>query len=195
MPRNSNAPAVKSRDPRLTVRVILAILVGVNLVAAGFILFPPGGSPESLARQMATLQAEITARRSAIEQGKQHATDVQEGRTEGDSFVSDYFLPVRTGDNTLDSDLQMAAADAKIKPKGTQFSHQVIEGSDTLQMVSVTATYEGKYADVLKFIHAIDQSPRLMIIESFNAVPQEGKDILSISMKIDAFERAGDGGE
>ena len=193
MPRNSSA--AKNRDPWLAVRMLLGVLLAANLVAAGLILFPPGGSVESLGRQMTALQEQVAAKQTAIRLGRQHAQNVEEGRAEGDKFVKDYFLPVRTGDNTLDSELQRAAAEAKIKPKGTQLSHEPIEGSDTLQMVSLTATYEGRYADVLKFVHAIDQSPRLMIIESLNAVPQQGKDILSVSMKIDAFERNGDSGE
>lgn len=195
MARNSKAPVGKSRDPWLAVRITLGALLAANVVAAALILFPPGGSSDSLGKQMAALQAEIAAKRTAIEQGKQHALDVTEGRSEGDKFIKDYFLPVRTGDTTLDGELQRAAVAAKISPKGMQLAHELIEGSDTLEVVAVTATYEGKYADVLKFVHTIDQSPRLMIIESLNAVPQTGKDLLSVSMKIDAFERLGDSGE
>lgn len=198
MARNSSEPGPargRGRDPKFTVRAILGALLAANLVAAGLIVFPPGGSAEALARQMAALQFQLAANRASLEQTRQHAAQVEEGRAEGDKFVTDYFLPLRTADNTLDSELQQAATASKIKPKGTSFSHEAIEGSDTLQMVSVTATYEGAYGDVLKFVHAIDQSPRLLIIESLSAVPQQGSNTLSVSMKIDAFVRAGEGGE
>ena len=54
-----------------------------------------------------------------MEQTRQHAMEVEEGRSEGDQFVTDYFLPLRTSYSTLDSELQHFAAAAKIKPKGT----------------------------------------------------------------------------
>jgi Tfp pilus assembly protein PilO len=194
MPRNSNdsGPVTRGRgrDPKLMVRVILGTLLGVNLAAAGLLLFPPGGSAEDLARQMASLQTQLAAKKIAIQQAREHAAAVEEGRAEGDKFLNDYFLPVRTADNTLVSELQVAAAAAKIKPKEHSFVREPIEGSDTLQMMSITATYEGTYHDVLSFVHAIDQSPRMLIIESLTAVPQQGSNILAVSMKINAFVRS-----
>lgn len=62
-------------------------------------------------------------------------------------------------------------------------------------MVIITASYEGQYADVLKFVHSIDQSPLLLIIESLNAVPQEGSKLLEVSMRMDAFVRSEEGEE
>jgi hypothetical protein len=196
MARNSSPPAqAKSRDSRVAVRAILGTLLVANLGAAGLILFPPGGSAEALARQMAALQVQLAANRTSLEQTRQHALQVEEGRAEGDKFLTEYFLPLRTAYNTLDSVLQSAAADAKIKHLDAAFSAEAIEGSDTLQMVSVTATYEGLYADVLKFVHSLDQSQRMLIIESLAAVPQQGSSVLSVSMKIDAFVRNGEGSE
>lgn len=201
MPKNSNVgvgvgvAAARSRDPRVVVRAVLGVLLVANVVAAGLILFPVGGSPEALAKQMGELQTHLAANRAILAQTRQHAMQVEEGRAEGDKFLTDYFLPLRTSDNTLESELQRAAAAAKIKPKGTTFDHEAIEGSDTLQMVSVTANYEGAYADVLKFVHTVDQSQRLMIIESLSATPQEGSNLLSVSLKIDAFVRSGEAGE
>ena len=196
MPKSSSAkPLTNGRDPRFLVRVILGTLLAANVIAAGVLLFPPGGSADDLARQMATLQSQVESKRAMLEQIRQHAAAVEAGRSEGDKFVADYFLPLRTSYNTLESELARAAAAAKIKPKGTQYNNEPIEGSDTLQMVSITATYEGQYADVLKFVHAIDQSPRLMIIESLSAVPQQGSNTLAVSLKIDAFVRDEAGGE
>jgi hypothetical protein len=196
MPKSSSAKRLtKSRDPRFVVRVILGTLLAANVIAAGVLLFPPGGSADDLARQMATLQSQVESKRAMLEQLRQHAAAVEAGRSEGDKFIADYFLPLRTSDNTLESELARAAAAAKIKPKGLQLNHEQIEGSDTLQMVSITAIYEGQYTDVLKFVHAIDQSPQFMIIESLSAVPQQGSNTLAVSLKIDAFVRDEAGAE
>lgn len=190
MAKNSNSPAsLRLRDPKFTVRVILGVLLAANLIAAGLLEFPPGGSPDTLARQIASLNNQIASRRAAFQQTRQHALAVSQGREEGDKFIEQYFLPLRSYSGTINSELQRAAAAAKIKPKGVDMNIQPIEGSDTLGMVSVTANYEGQYADLLKFVHSIDQSPLLLIIESLNAAPQQDSKALSISMKMDAFVR------
>jgi type IV pilus assembly protein PilO len=194
MPKNSSDPAPvtrgRVRDPKLIVRVILGTLLAANLAAAGLLLFPPGGSAEDLARQMAALQTQLAARKVAIQKAREHAAAVEEGRAEGDQFLSDYFLPMRRAYRAVDSELLRAAAAAKIKPKETAYAAQPIEGSDTLQMLSITATYEGSYQDVLSFVHTIDQSSSMLIIESLSAVPQTGSNVLAVSLKIDTFVRA-----
>jgi type IV pilus assembly protein PilO len=174
----------------LIVRVVLGTLVAANVAAAGLLLFPPGGSAEVLARQMASLQTQLAAKKVAIQKAREHAAAVEEGRAEGDQFLSEYFLPLRRAYRAVDSELLHAAAAAKIKPKETSYSAEPIEGSDTLQMLSITATYEGSYQDVLSFVHTIDQSPSMLIIESLSAVPQQGSNALAVSLKIDTFVRA-----
>jgi hypothetical protein len=139
---------------------------------------------------MASLQTQLAAKKVALKQAHEHAAAVEEGRAEGDQFLSDYFLPLRRAYRVVDSELLRAAAAAKIKPKETGYSAEPIEGSDTLQMMSITATYEGSYQDVLSFVHAIDQSPSMLIIESLSAVPQQGSNVLAVSLKIDTFVRS-----
>jgi Tfp pilus assembly protein PilO len=194
MPRNSNdaGPAIRGRgrDPKFMVRVVLGTLLAANVVATGFLLFPPGGSAEDLERQMASLQTQLTAKKATLKQAREHAAAVEEGRAEGDKFLGDYFLPLRTAYRAVDSELQRAAAGAKVKPKGNSFDAEPIEGSDTLQMMSITANYEGSYRDILNFVHTIDQSPRMLIIESLSATPQEGSNVLAVSMKIYTFVRS-----
>lgn len=195
MARSFNLPWARIRDPKFAVRAGLGVLLAANLIAAGLLKFPPGGSAEDLSRQMASLQKQVAVQRAAVEQTRQHAMAVAQGRTEGDKFIQQYFLPIRTADATLNQELLKNASAAKIKTKTVQYALQPIEGSDTLQMVIITATYEGLYPDLLKFVHSIDQSPLLLIIESLNAAPEETSPTLSISMRMDAFVRSAEGDE
>ena len=83
-----------------------------------------------------------------------------------------------------------AAADqAKIKPKEHAYATEPIEGSDSLSLMTITANYEGTYANLMRFVHEIDRSPRMLIVEALSAAPQQGTGTLSISMKLDAFVR------
>src|SRR5262249_31442316 len=114
---------------------------------------------------------------------------VDKGAAEGDEFLSDYFLSKRTAFSTVLSDLDTAAKQSQIHPRDNAYGLEPVEGSDNLNMMSITAAFEGKYADLMKFVHAIDQSPRLLIIESLSAAPQQNSDTLSVSMKLNTFVR------
>ena len=188
--------SLKTGDPKFFVRVMLGVLAGANLIAAGFVLFPPGGSAEQLDQELTTLRGQLAAQKTRLEQTKQHAEAVDKGRDEGDEFLSQYFLPLRTSYSTLLDELQKDAGETKIKPKDTSFSQEPIEGSDDLKMISITAAYEGKYEDLMQLVHKIDQSKNLLILESLSAAPQANTDTLTVSLKLDTFVRDdGSGGE
>jgi Tfp pilus assembly protein PilO len=182
------------RDSKFAVRLVLGVLVAANLVAAVLVLFPIGGSAESLERESASLQAQVRARQTVLEQTRQHAAAVEKGRAEGDQFLSGYFLSSRSYMSALLTELGAAAVQSKIKPREQAYAIEPVEGSDSLSMLTITANYEGTYADLMHFVHEIDQSPRLVIIESLNAQPQQGTGVLSIGMKLEVFVRADSAG-
>ncbi len=197
MPRNFNLRAklafpsgkIQFRDPKFLARLILGILLAANLIAAGILMFPPGGSAEDLERELTNLQSQQTTKRALLEKTRQHVASVELGRSEGDQFLSTYFLPSRTAFEILVSQLLSAAEGSKIKAKEHGYSFVPVEGSDTLRMLDITGTYEGTYADLLHFVHEIDKSQRLLIIESLNVAPQQGSDTLSVAMKLETFVR------
>ncbi|HEX5432469.1 MAG TPA: type 4a pilus biogenesis protein PilO [Bryobacteraceae bacterium] len=184
---------VQWRDPRFMVRAALGILLAANVAAAALVLFPPGGSAEDLDREMASLESQVMQGKAKLARVRAHASAVESGRNEGDQFMDQYFLDRRTAYSTLVSELNQAAIASKIKPREHAFSTEPIDGSDTLSMMTITANFDGAYKDVLNFVHAIDQSPRLLIIESLNAAPQQGSNILTVSMKLDTFVREDQG--
>ena len=190
MPKSSSA----SRDPQMALRIVLGALVLLNLIAAGLVMFPPGGSPEELDRELASLQSQVLKNNKTLQTTKQHVAAVEKGRSQGEEFLSNYFLSVRTASSTILDDLNAAANATKIKPGQISYATEPIEGSNDLSMMTINANYDGTYADLMNFIHRIDQSQRLLIIESLNAAPQAGSNMLSVNMKIDAFVR-GEAGE
>jgi hypothetical protein len=196
MAKNSNRPdkagpsaGSQFRDPKFIFRVILGVFLAANLVAAGIVLFPPGGSPEDMERQLASLRSQISQSKTLLAQTREYASKVEKGRGEGDKFLQEYFLDRRAVSDALETALVEATEAAKIKPHDTTFMTEAIEGSDTLSMLTINYTFEGVYRDVLNFVHEIDRSPRFLIIESLNTAPQQGGNILTVTMKIDAFVR------
>jgi hypothetical protein len=166
------------------------VMLAVATAAAGWIAVnPPGGSAEDLKRQLGVLETQVAAKRTLLASTRQHVAAVEQGRTEGDKFLNEYFLARRTAYSTLLSELVDAADRAKIKPKEHAYATEPIEGSDSLSMMSISANYEGTYANLMRFVHEIDRSRRLLIIEALNAAPEQSGGTLNISMKIDTFVR------
>jgi hypothetical protein len=179
----------KIRDPQTAVRIGLGVLLAANLIAAGLVLFPPGGSAEDLEQQRISLQSQLRTRQTALERTREHAAAVEKGRSEGDQFLSGYFLSSRTAFSSVLSQLEAAASQSKIKQRERGFTTEPIEGSDSLSMMSITAAYEGTYGDLMHFVHEIDRSPSLLIIESLTAAPLANSTALTVSMKLDTFVR------
>jgi hypothetical protein len=97
---------------------------------------------------------------------------VESGRGEGDKFMGAYFLPRRTAYSTVMSELNDLAGQAKIASRDSAFTLDAVDGSDTLDMMQISANFEGPYPDLIRFINLLDKSDRLLIIESLNAMPR-----------------------
>ena len=177
------------RDPVGFAKWALAMMVVLNLVGLYFVLYTPGGSPQELEQQITDLRAQILQRTLLLKQTRANVSKIELGRGEGDQFLNSYFLTSRTSASSLVDELSRAAKEAKITPKEHSLQTEEIEGSDTLKMVSISGNYEGTYADLIQFVNRLDRSPRLLIIESLSATPQQGKGLLNINMKMDTFVR------
>ncbi len=179
------------RDPRFVARVVLGILVAANLVAAVIVLKPWAGSAEELERQASALRGQVQRKQVALERVRGIVGKVTVARSDGDHFMDGYLLHERSLSSKLLADLYVMARKAGIRQKEVAFGFEPIEGSDTLTKATITANYEGTYADLMHFLFLVDRSPRLLIIESLGAAPQPQGLALNITMKLNGFVREG----
>ncbi len=176
-------------EPGAIIRLCVAVLCVANLVALYFVIWPIGGSPEQLQEQVLDLSAQIKQRQGALARTKTLAAKIQDGRAQGDDFLDDYFLPRRAAYSTVLDQLTKDATDSHLKAKETAWGTQPIEGSDTLSLMQISAGYECTYQDLIHFINLLDKSESLVIIETLNATPQQGSNLLNVVLKLDTFVR------
>lgn len=176
-------------NPGAIVRLAVVILLVANLVAFYFVLRPVGGSAEDLRQQAADMRLQLRQQQGSLERTRKLVAKIEAGRSEGDDFMQEYFLPRRSAYSTILAELTEAAMQAKIKPKESAFATEPVEGSDTLNMMQISANYEGTYPDLIRFINAIDRSDNLLIVEGLNATPQQGSGLLNVTLKLDTFVR------
>lgn len=183
-----------NRSPRTAVRLGLGLLVAANLVAAILVFHPFGGSAGDLERQILQLQQQVQQKKAEVERTRSIVNKVEKGREEGDQFMRSYFLGSRTVNSDIYSELKDSAGKAGLQVREHTFAYDPIDGSDDLSMLTITGNYEGTYQQLIKFVNLVDRSPRLLIIETLQAQPQQQSKTLTISMKLNAFVRASGGG-
>ena len=115
------------------------------------------------------------------------AGKIEIGRGEGDKFMSKYFLPRRSAYSVVMAELNELANQAKVTAKESANAIEPVDGSDTLDMMQITANYEATYGDLVRFVNLVDKSDRLLVMESLNATPQQGGNKLNVMIKLDTF--------
>lgn len=178
-----------SKDPRLTVRILLGVLVVANLAAAAALFRPWGGSPEEMQRQLAALRREVRQREEAVGRLRALAGAVEKTRRETDRFLEDYFLPAGSAYSTVLDELRAMAEKSGLRPRDHSFELQPIEGSGTLELMNVTGNYEGSFANLVEFVNAVDRSPRFLTIERLQASPLQTQGSLTVNLRINVFVR------
>jgi len=177
------------RNPRSIARLVLAVLVVLNLVAAVAVLKPWEGSAGSLEERAASLRQELKQKQTVVERLRGIVSKVQTARDDGDTFMSSNLLDRRTVSSNLLDELDQMARKAGVKQKEVTFAFEPVEGSDALTRAEITANYEGAYKDLTQFLNLLDHSPRLLIIDSLAATPQPTGGVLEVTLKLNAFVR------
>ena len=178
-----------SLDRPTVVRLVLGVLILANVAAVWFVFHPPGGSLEDLQAQIVITRQQILARQQSIQRLHRTSDKTADAKRTGDEFLNQYFLPRQHAYSLLELELAAAAKATAIRAKDRTFSYEPVEGSDTLGMLTITANFEGTYADLVTFVNQIDRAKRLVIIESLQAQPIQGSPALAITLKLDAFFR------
>src|ERR1035438_5358643 len=180
MPKNSKpAPAIRWKgrsvaDPRIAMRVLLGALLLGNLVAAAIAFKSFGGSADGRSKDHATLRTQLRLAKARLESTRQHVAKIEIARTEGDDFMAKYFMVQRTLPETTVAEMTKSGAAAGVRILPETYSNEPIEGSDTLEMVSITAPFEGTYSGLTKLVNLLEKSPKFFIIDSINlTAPQQ----------------------
>jgi len=179
------------RDPRVMMRVLIGGLLAANVAMAIVAFHPFGGSADDLRAQESSLQLRLARMKGSLEASKKKVENVQIAREQGDQFLAKYFMDTRTTSSQIDEELLKDATESGIRQLPEQYEHDPIEGSDNLEMLTITQGLEGSYENLTKFINLLDKSPRFLIVDGMETTaPQQTGKVLSIQIKIRTFARS-----
>jgi len=180
-------PAGLSKDPRVIMRLILGVLLLANVVAALILFKPWGSSPEEMAQELGQLRGQVQQKQASVERLRTLSEKCRAALEDGSAFMDEYFIGRRTASSTIVSELRDAADESSITQEQHTFGYEPVEGSDNLQMMTISGNYEGEYDDLLAFINLLDRSPRFLILDTLTASPERTAGTLNMNFKMNAF--------
>ena len=187
MTRNFN---LNLREPQVLVRAVLGALLAANLVVAAFAFHLVGESPNDLDAQLASLRSTFRSSQQRLNKSSSLVRNMDIGRDQGNKFEVSYMTSRRQTFGPLDAEVNHLAQTAGMKVGTINYSVlDPIEGSGDLYMLTITAGFEGGYPQLMKFVNAIDRSPRFLVIESLQVAPQPKGDVLDSVFHINTFVR------
>lgn len=188
-------PQLNFREPKTIVRLSLAVLLLANIVASVFAFHIFGDSPAGLDAQLAAMQNNLRAAELRLNRTRMLAANMQKSKGEGDKFLASYMTTRKHTYSTIDAEINQLATSANMKVGDLNYALlDPIEGSGDLDMLTITANFEGGYAQLVKFVNLLDRSPRFLLIEGLQVAPQPKGDILSVTVKLNTFVRDDNGG-
>ena len=188
MTRNFSLSSINFREPKTQVRAGLGLLLTANLIAAVFAFHLIGDSPADLDAQLTAAQTAFRSARQHLNKSKTLIHNMELSRSQGDKFLASYMTSRKHTFSALDSELNKLAETAGMKVGDLSYTMlDPIEGSGDLETLTITANFEGNYAQLVKLVNLLDRSPRFLLIDSLQAAPQPKGDILNVTIKMNAF--------
>ena len=181
-------------EPQSLVRLCLGALLVANLVAAGFAFHLFDASPEALEQQLAAALSQRQIEQAHLIKSRSLTASIDRGKTDGENFLATYMTPRRSTYSATVGELTESSKTAGMDKAQFNISLNAIPGSEDLDMMSITLSVEGKYAQLVKFVNLLDRSPRFLIIESLTVTPRAKSDLLTVSIKLDTFVKDDKGG-
>jgi Tfp pilus assembly protein PilO len=175
-------------DPRILVRAILGILLAANLVAASLAFHLFDASPEALNQQLTGALVERQSEQARLNRSRVLTANIDKGKGEGEKFLATYMTTRRSTFSTIIGEINEISKTAGMKVADWTIAPlDPIEGSEDLDMMTVSMNFEGGYNELVKFVNLLDRSRRFLIIESLTVTPRPKGEVLTVNVKLNTF--------
>jgi|SRR5579883_189275 Tfp pilus assembly protein PilO len=201
MPRKFNLSVPEAwaggawKQPKMLVRGGLGVLLAANLIAAAFAFHVFGASPQDVDQQLSAARLQLQAEQVRLKRTRSLFGNIERGQEQAGKFLTSYMTDRRTTYSTIIGAINQIATTAGMKQgDGTIAPLDPIEGSQDLDMMTISVNFEGTYSQLLKFVNELDRSPRFLIIDSIAVTPRPKGDVLAVNVKLNTFVKNDTGG-
>ena len=174
------------RRTRKNLKAALAIMAGVDLLAAIVYFSPLVGSPETRRQEMNTLQTELITKTRQVAPLKDLPQKVLLASHQISDFYKKRFpseqsqIPTQLGKLCAANGVILAQEKYKVLPPA----------AGGLQPVEVEADFAGNYTSLAKFINALERDEMFFIIDGVSLGGEQSGPV-KLSMKLETYLKAG----
>ena len=174
------------RQTRKQLKMTLAILGGVDLVAAILYFSPLVGSAQSRQLQRNQLQAELTTKTHQVAPLKDLPQKIELAKQQIADFYKNRFP---SQNSQIYGELGKVAADTGVKIEQVRYK-PADNSSNGLQPIEMEADLSGTYTSLAHFINALERSEMFFVINSvtFTGEPQGP---VKLSVKLETYLKIG----
>lgn len=174
------------RQTRKNIKVALAILLGVDVVAAAVLFSPFVGSTESRREQLNQLWAELQTKTREV---KPLTNIDQRVKTANQQIAEFYAKRFPAKDSQIAAEFgKLAAANGVAIEQATYKVKD--EATARLQPVEMEATLSGNYAALARFINALERDDMIFLISSVSLGGEQNGPI-KLQMKLQTYLKLG----
>lgn len=187
-PKRKLAPP-RWRPTRRHMLAALAVLLAFDAVFYLFAVRPLGAREEEQRILLRTLLQQQQQKTEELERLRVVVAKVEKARVEGDELINQLTLARNSTYSRLVAELDAAADEAGLESRERAYDPDPIEGAEEYGAITVTASFRGRYEQLVNLLHRLDHSEEFLIIGALGATPRSDTNDLQITMRIDTFVR------
>ncbi len=171
------------RDTRRNVKIVIAVLVLIDIAAAGLLYSPLVGSSNSRRLQMEQLWAELQQKTKQVQPLLGMDKKVVLAKQQIDGFYKDR---IDAQDSMISDALGKMATQTGVRINGAKYK---VEDPQPVgvRRVLIEADLSGDYLQIVRFINALERSKVLFVIDSVTLAEENGP--VKLQMKMESYLR------
>lgn len=174
------------RQTRKNIKTALAVMAGIDLLAAAVYFSPLVGSAETRRQEMNLLQAELTTKTRQVEPLQNLPAKVVLAHQQ----VADFYKNRFPGqDSQIATEFGKLAAANGVTIEQVKYTHKG-PGPARLQLVEVESDLSGNYRSLALFINALERDETLFIINSVTLGSEQAGPV-KLQMKLETYLKEG----
>ena len=174
-----------NREARRKVKIAIAVLLAVDIVAAVVLFSPLVGSERSRREQLDQLWRELQQKTRAAEPLRDVNGKIITARQQIDDFYKNR-LPAQ--DSAIYEELGKVAVQSGVKIGQIRSKAKDTDSVD-LRPVEIEADFSGGYLQLIRFINALERDPLFFIIDSVQLGGEQGG-VVKLQLKLETYQKA-----
>ncbi|HEY1265264.1 MAG TPA: hypothetical protein VGF06_17170 [Terriglobales bacterium] len=174
------------QQTRRKVKVVIAVLAALDVVAVGVLLSPLAGSATSRRGQMDALWRELQVKTRQVEPLRNMDKKIAGAQKQIEGFYQQR-LPDR--DSVISEELGKVASESGVKIGNVKYTPKD-ETSVGLRPVIIEANLSGDYLQLIRFINSLERDQLFFIVDSVGLGGEQGGEV-KLQMKLETYLKTG----